>query len=242
MIAQRRNWFLFVLVLCATLLVSCASNSRKSANEETAAEPIVSTTPPFSTKEPDRYQAVRTTILTDSTGHSTTTKTLIARYGLLRREESENEFAQKLVVLDLENGRIVLLPTAKVYSDGNAPNLVADPEGEVDNSPERLLHQEPIATSYENLGPELVSGRNATKYRVVVNSSTSPNVSRSESLIWIDKSLGIPIKSQTQTNDGSQTLMEMSEISLEVDEKLFQMPAGYEKIAPDELRRRLGKN
>jgi len=104
------------------------------------------------------------------------------------------------------------------------------------------LHQQPIATSYEDLGPDLVSGRNATKYRVIVNSSTSPSVSRSESLIWIDKSLGMPIKSQTQTNDGSQTLMEMSDISLDVDKSLFQMPTDYEKIAPDELRRRLGKN
>jgi hypothetical protein len=33
--------------------------------------------------------------------------------------------------------------------------------------------------------------------------------------------------------------MELSAISTQVDKSLFQLPAGYQKIAPEELRRRI---
>jgi hypothetical protein len=52
----------------------------------------------------------------------------------------------------------------------------------------------------------------------------------------------MPIKSEAKGTEGSQTLMELSDISLDLDKTLFQIPAGYEKVAISELRQRLKRN
>jgi outer membrane lipoprotein-sorting protein len=157
----------------------------------------------------------------------------------MRREETN-----ELVFLDTDKGRFLLLPQAKIYAEVQ-PSAAASPvsgDQEQDTSAERLLHQEPMTTKYERLGEEVVSGRTATKYRVTVNISGAGNVSSSETLLWIDEQLGMPIKSEAKGNDGSQTVMELSEIELDVDKNLFQIPASYEKVAIGELRQQLRKN
>jgi outer membrane lipoprotein-sorting protein len=85
----------------------------------------------------------------------------------------------------------------------------------------------------------LIGGRKATKYHVVVNSSTAGNVTRSETLIWIDEALNMPIRSETKSSDGTRITTELADISLEIDKQLFQIPEGYEKIAFTEFRKRL---
>jgi hypothetical protein len=239
---SARTWAISLIagvVFGTTLLSSCSSKSRPATTEGTPTDQIVSSTPPFQTKEPAHYQAIRTITFTDSSGTSTVTKTAIARYDELRREETE-----KFVLLDSEQGRVVLLPDAKIYAEVNGSisgESGTEPQ-ELDSSPERLLHQEQIATTYQKLGTESTSGRNTTKYRVIVNTPSSGNVSSSETLIWIDETVGMPIKSETKANDGSRTLMEISNIGLDVDKGLFRIPAGYERVAAAELRRRLSKN
>ena len=87
----------------------------------------------------------------------------------------------------------------------------------LERSPEGLLHAETGNTSYQKLGKEAIAGRNTDKYRVVVNAPSAANVSVSETLIWIDEALKMPVKSETKSPDGTQVSMELSEISLEVD-------------------------
>ena len=84
-----------------------------------------------------------------------------------------------------------------------------------------------------------MSGRNTTKYRVAVNTATGSNVTPSDTLIWIDESLGMPVKSETTAGDGSHVTMELSNIVLEVDKNLFQIPGDYVKVNPTALRQRL---
>ena len=105
-------------------------------------------------------------------------------------------------------------------------------------SPESLLHADTGTTSYQNLGNEVIDGRRTSKYRVVVNSSNAQNVSLSETLIWIDEALKMPVRSETKSPDGTRVQMELSDLKLEVEAIIFQIPADYEKIAFSELRRR----
>jgi outer membrane lipoprotein-sorting protein len=238
-----RRFLPLLVVLGISLFSSCSSKFRP-ATDGTDKDQIISATPPFQTKEPQHYQAVRTINVTDSSGKSVVTKTVIARYEELRREMTENGSGQEIVLLDSDQGRLILFTQAKIYSEANSatPSGVNPDPQLVETSPDRLLHSEPGVTSYQKLGTESVSGREATKYRVVVNISAAGNVSRSETLIWVDESLGMPIKSETKGSDGSSTLMEISNIVLEVDKALFQIPQGYERVANAELRRRLSKN
>ena len=224
-------------MLALLLVGACKSQSEPAATDAAASETIVSSTPPFKTKEPDRYQATRTVTIVTADGKTLVTKTSIARDGDNRRNESET-LSKRVAYLDLPAGKFVLLLDEKVYADLAAET--ADPTGENEEiTPEHLLHDNAGTTSYQHLGKEVVAGRNSNKYRTIVNSSTSGNVSHSETLIWIDEALNIPIRSETTSADGTRITMELSNVSLDVDKSLFQLPNDYEKVAFSELRKRL---
>jgi len=131
----------------------------------------------------------------------------------------------------------VLLPAEKVYTDLTENSTITTDEEEA--SPDRLLHEDSERTSYQKLGSEIVGGRNANKYRIIVNSSTAANVSQSETVMWIDEALQMPVKSETKSADGTRVTMEVSEIKLDVDNDLFKVPEGYKKLTFSELRKRL---
>ncbi len=235
---RRRSSALLSLSLCLLMVAACRSASEPSANETPSTDTVVSTTPPFPTREPERYYATRTITIVTANGETVVTKTLIAKDGPSRREESEVA-SQRMVYLETPAGRFVILPEKKVYAAVSTEDEAAlDAETE-ESSPDRLLHLEPINTSYQVLGTEVLAGRNTRKYRVTVNNSPSGNVSQNETLIWVDETLSMPVKSETKSADGARTTMELSEIATNPDLALFQIPTGYEKIAFGELRKQL---
>ena len=59
-------------------------------------------------------------------------------------------------------------------------------------------------------------------------------------MIWIDESLGMPIRSESKS-EGRQSIMNLTNISLTVDGSLFQIPEGYKKVATTEITQRLAK-
>lgn len=213
---------------------SCRSQSESiTTSGSQSSDTVVSSTPPFQTKEPERYHAVRTTTVVSAAGETLVTKTSVARDVEMRRHESG-----KVVYLDVPEGKFVLLPAEKLYANLTDQSTInADKDEEI--SPEGLLHEDSESTSYQKLGAETIGGRNTTKYRVVVNSSPPSNVSQSETLMWIDEALQMPVRSETKSADGTRVTMELSEIKLEVDKDLFKVPKDYQKLTFSELRKRL---
>jgi outer membrane lipoprotein-sorting protein len=218
-------------------LTACKSQTDPAHTDNAPSETIVSSTPPFKTKEPERYRATRIVTITSPSGETIVTKTSIARDGDLRRHESETN-SKVIAYLDLPEGRFILLPDEKVYAVAEAG--VATIEGD-EITPDRLLHTDTESTSYQKLGSEVIGGRNSTKYRVVVNSSTAGNVPRSETLIWIDEALNMPIRSEMKSTHGSLVTAELTDISLDVDKRVFQVPDGYEKVTFTEFSKRITK-
>ena len=234
-----RRKTLLISFSIALITISCAQN-QKVATESNTNQTVVSSTPPFQTKEPERYQATRTITTVTATGETTVTKNLVARDGELRRDEIEM-MQQRVVLLYLPEGKFLFIPDEKVFVDltkttGAETSGIYD---ESESSPDRLLHTDPIATSYQQVATETVNGRTAQKYRVVVNSSAAANVSVNETLIWIDEALHMPIRSETTSGDGKRVTMELSDIKLDVDRTVFQIPEGYEKITILDLPKRL---
>jgi outer membrane lipoprotein-sorting protein len=233
----RRELIVVSLVL---LTISCRSQSNPTTNENSTTDTVVSSTPPFQTKEPDRYRAIRNVTVVTANGQTVTTRNLIARDGELRRAESQ-VVSKTIAYVELPEGKFVLLPDEKIYAevtpDTSLPTIDADDT--LERSPEGLLHAETGNTSYQSLGKEAIGGRNADKYRVLVNAPNAENVSVSETLIWIDDVLRMPIKSETKSSNGTRVSMELSDISLEVDHVLFQIPKDYQKLAFAEFRKRL---
>ncbi len=228
-----------VILLLSLLLLfaACRSQNEPSTTPIISPETVLSSTPPFQTKEPERYRATRIITIVTADGKTVVTKNSITRDGEMRRHESET-VSKRIVYLDLPDGRFVLLPNEKVYADvGIETNFSAGEDEEI--SPDRLLHGDATNTSYQKLGTELIGGRNTDKYRIAVNSSTPGSVSLSETLIWIDETLNMPVRSETTSSDGTKITMELSDVARDVERSVFKVPADYQKIAFRELRKRL---
>lgn len=224
----------FWLFVALVLTTSCAQPSAPQSPNTN--ETVISATPPFQTKEPERYRATRTIKSVTATGEVLETRNSIARDGEMRRDELEIE-GRRVVYIERPEGRIVLLPDEKQFADlGVADHIVNEANEYSDESlSERLLRTPTPASTYQRIGAETINGRNTQKYRVVVNTSANANVSVSETVIWVDDALQMPIKSETESRNGYHSTMELSEIALEVDQSLFRVPEGYKKITFEEL-------
>jgi outer membrane lipoprotein-sorting protein len=176
----------------------------------------------------------------NANGQTLTTKNLIARDGDLRRAESQVA-SKTIAYLEVPEGKFVLLASEKIYAEvtPDAELPASENDDALERSPEGLLHAEAGNTSYQMLGKEAIGTRNTDKYRVVVNAASAGNVSVNETLIWIDEALKMPIRSETKSSDGTRVLMELSDISLDVDNVLFQIPKDYQKVKFAEFRKRL---
>ena len=228
-----------LISLCSSLLLVVAScSSQNSAPPSAATETVVSSsTPPFQTKEPERYRATRTITSITADGKTTVTTTSIAKDGEMRRTESEVA-SRRLVFLSLPEGPFVLRPDEKIYANVSGESVLGTVE-DGDISPDKLLHGDDVKSSYQKLGTEVIGGRNTNKYRVVVNSSNAASVTPSETLIWIDEALGMAIRSETKSSDGTSITMELSEIALDVDKDVFEIPEDYQKLPFSVLLERL---
>ncbi|HET8780838.1 MAG TPA: hypothetical protein VFM63_00360 [Pyrinomonadaceae bacterium] len=228
-----------MLLVCVLAIASCRTASETTSNQNSASDTVVSITPPFQTKEPEHYSATRTITTSGPNGEKYVFSTLIGRDGPTRRDESASE-QTRIVYLDSPESRLILWPERKLYAviDGYYAGPPEEDEPE-DNSPDSLLHADPVGTMFQRLGVENIAGRSAVKFRVVVNSPVKEYVKPSESLIWIDSELNIPIKTEMRSPDGVVIVNELSDITLQPDKQLFQIPAAYEKIDFDVLQKQL---
>lgn len=218
-----------------------ASNANSSATADGA-----SSTPPFPTKEPERYQAKMVT--SGSLGGQTASipglsaltnqQVSVSRDGDKRRVDTEMLPGVKIVYLQLASGRYVLYPAKKIYAeikmDGSDNPLNSATGVPSDFSPGKLINEAPAGAKYEKLGTEDVNGRMTTKYRVTTSGSDTTTAA-TETIIWADESLGMPIKVESTSKDGAKFTMEMRDIKLEVDAGLFELPKDYQKVEQSEL-------
>jgi hypothetical protein len=245
-----------VHVFLLTLLLATASckksevggNQNAAGGNASDATGGTSSTPPFATKEPERYQATRVT--TSSEGVETTmsgtagSRTFIARDGERRREDYESAAGEKVSYLQLPEGIYVLLPAKKLYAElkPDAGGLGNDRVESVppDFSPDKLLNETRPESRYEKLGAENLEGRATTKYRVTVGGKTgAAKELTTESLVWVDESLGMPVKTETTSTSksGSWTTvtMELRDIKEAIDAGIFELPPDYKKVEAREL-------
>ena len=245
---------LFFALSCGFVSQACrGSQLRENSTSESASpEIITSTKPPYSTKEPERYQAIRLLTIGASSSNSTTvspdklSKVLIARDGAKRREEYISPANEHIIYLEIPAGRFVLVPASKLYSDLGATENeggVIDPFDEsAVVSTDELLNETHDAAKYQTLGTEIMGGRTTTKYRVTKASSETN--ARGETLIWVDESLGMPVRSETTYGvEGSlRATMELKDVRLEVDQHLFEIPGDYKKVRASLVHERIRRN
>jgi ribosomal protein S10 len=226
---------LLAIVFIAFLFLGC---SRQAAppTDSSSAKPLLTSSPPFSTREPERYQGTRITTIEHSgpDPYRTTKTTIIARNGINRREEYETISGVRLIYLENAAGRFVLLPSAKLYANLDEPqadNGLPPSDGITAGVADALLNQANNEASYEKLGAEELNGRKVAKYRVTGGGSTA---APSTTLIWIDEVLGMAVRSESSSGASGDTfkvITELRNIELEADRKLFELPKDYKQVS-----------
>jgi len=227
----------FTLSIAIILIFTGCSRVQNEPEISSPANEVFSSTPPFKTIEPDRYQAFRVVTVTTPAGTSQISRTLIAKDGSLRREEVLEP--APLVYLFLPQGSFVLVPGARIYSDVRPVTEPSSATPSLDESPEPMLHEGGSETLYRPLGQEDINGKRLQKYQVVVNSTAVGNVSNRGTFVWFDEELGMPVRTEMRSGDSIRTVIELVEIRREVDGQLFQIPENYRKVTSEEVHQAL---
>lgn len=184
---------------------------------------------PFSTKEPDIYQ-VEIVLTNYASGEKSERKTFAARRG----EKSRFDYESKISFLQLSANEKFLIHTGKkIYGESQIVNGFP---AAADESLQSFLSSkwltEKADARFERLGAE----NNLTKYRVVLAESQA-----SEALIYVDENFKIPVRQEFYSNVGERRnlvfSMELRNLRLEADEKLFDLPKDFKKVSTEEFQK-----
>ncbi|MGH9968357.1 MAG: hypothetical protein ACREBG_11095 [Pyrinomonadaceae bacterium] len=246
---------LLALLVCAVGSTPACRHSQvtEDSNSPANASRVTSSTPPFATREPDRYQAVRIITRSESSsnaadvsGAARTSKVSIARDGEKRREEYFAGASEQVVYLEGPAGRFILLPGSGLYADLTIASDETALDDRSDESPglsaDQLLNEAPVSANYERLGAEMLSGRSTIKYRVTADRQNVDPAVKTETYIWIDDGLSMPVRSEMISISGERSTkvtMELKDIRLETDDQLFAVPTNYKKVDIRLIRGRL---
>ncbi|MDX6710145.1 MAG: hypothetical protein QOH96_1161 [Blastocatellia bacterium] len=247
----RVGWIASVIaVLC---LVSGCRRSEVNANsEDTNSAPFsrdAISSPPYSTKEPKTYQA-RYISSTEFGGESDPLAKVIqsikkerfvVRDGGQRRLDFEMKPGVGISYLQILQGKFALLPSKKLYAVIDANATTETSESDSGSSPQGIADVAPGASKYEKLGFERLNGRETTKYRVTPARAGQQSGARSsETLIWVDEEVGMPVKWQIISQDGSGTQStfteEMLDFKTAVDADKFKIPGDFQMVSYANLK------
>jgi outer membrane lipoprotein-sorting protein len=245
-------------LLASVLLVLNVACKTGSVGNNTGANPanvnsgeaVVETyaTPPFQTREPERYQA-QMLLKFSLDEHLESASTFISRDGDKRREDYEMPTRMKVSDLEIPAGHFLLLHDRKLYAlvTPEASALLQGPPTIIpeDFAPDLLINESRTEARYQKLGVEELNGRRVTKYRVEVASAAgAERQTQIEQLIWIDEQLGMPVRSETTSTGASSRqmkyTMEMLDIKEEADQSVFALPQDYKRVPMKEILAQMG--
>jgi len=186
---------------------------------------------PFSSKEPDVYQTE--IVLTNyAGGKKSERKSFTARNGAKLRSDYENKIS---FLQPNENEKFLINHGKKIYAECQANSGATSETGDQikDFLTTEWLNEKRGAV-FENLGAE----NGLTKYRVRLKDMPKD---ASETLIYIDENLKIPVKQEFYTINGEQKIlvfsMELRNLKLQTDDKLFELPKDYRKVSSNEFQK-----
>jgi hypothetical protein len=149
-----------------------------------------------------------------------------------------------LIYLEQGDKHIVIAPGRKQYAE-----LTPEATGfqlQKLMTPGQLVSYLEKLKGVERVGEETINGRLADKYRyaTTTNTSTSAGEVKSEAFVYVDKETGLPLRAELFTEasgsvqgvKGVKIVAEMRDISTSVDDSLFQVPAGLNKVPPEQVR------
>lgn len=249
-----RTMLAMIFALLSLMTSAACKQSGVESNTNSSSSPVAASdaasTPPFSTREPERYQWTSVTVINlgeqatpaGAQGETTTSQVFVARDGDLRREDYELTQGMKISFLQLPTGRYRLLHSRKVYAELGAEESAvgATPPAQAQDAPPDFspdkLNASRTRARYRKLGAEEVNGRMTTKYSVtLLDEAGGAEDHGSESFIWFDESLGVPVRTQANSSTGARMTVELRDIKLDVDASIFALPPDYKRVDSKEI-------
>jgi hypothetical protein len=250
----------FALTLClacqstttTTNTNSTATNTNTIANTNTTSTTTTTTTGTApDTREPDKYRATINLKL-EATGQQQNISTPpmaaeFARDGANRRL-SFTIPGEEIIYLDQQDKRIVILPKRRQYAELTPQSTGFEVPSVM--TPGQIVNQLKASNSYQLVGDDQWAGRPVTKYRYASTTQTNTNAGevKTEAFLYIDKDTGLPIRSETlsqstsgnvQGYTGLKLIQEITNIQKEVDPKLFEVPADFKKVDPEQIKQQV---
>jgi len=221
------------------------TNTATNANANMSPESTVV----IAAREPDQYRATLVFSAETEGGQKTvgipTLSVDVARSGADRRVAFKLPDGSDLIYLEQGDKHIVLAPGRKQYAE-----LTPEATGfqlQKLMTPGQLVAYLEKLRGVERVGDETINGRTADKYRYAntTNTSTSAGQLNTEAFVYVDKETGLPLRSELYTEasgnvqgvKGAKIVAEMRDITTTtVDPTLFQVPAGLNKVPPEQVR------
>jgi hypothetical protein len=240
MLRPYTTHYFFSLLLAAVSLNSACSLWSGSApatiDPPAPASQHTAVALPFSTKEPQTYQAE---MIVSFPGDAAVTEQryFTARDGERRRTDRELPGKETLSVLELTGGKQLILQQQKKCSPAEDAALpTRQGEAFTDFMTNEWL-SERIPASYQEQGAEDVNGKSLKKYSVKFEKGGS------QATVWIDEALGIPVKTEIyDLKDGqisNKVTTEFRNLKLSIDSNVFEKPPGCQNITAKEMKKLL---
>lgn len=230
-----------------TNLAANANTSPANANANISPEATLT----IAAREPEKYRAVLVFSAETEGGQKTigipSLSAEVARNGADRRVSFKLPDGSDLIYLEQGDKHIVIMPGRKQYAE-----LTPEATGV---QLQKLMTAGQIVSILKNqkgverVGDDTMNGRTADKYRyaTTTNTSTSAGEVKSEAFVYVDKETGLPLRAELSTEasgsvqgvKGAKIVAEMRDISTNVADSLFQVPAGLNKVPPEQVRQQI---
>lgn len=250
-----------VLILSLALVIvssACARgpavntnvNTNVNVNANATAVNINSASAPstIAAREPESYKATIVFSAETEGGDKTigipTLSAEVARNGADRRLAFKLPDGSDLIYLEHAGVQYGIAPGRKQYAE-----LTPEATGFQLHklmTPGQLVAYLDRLRGIELVGDESVNGRTAVKYRYARTGQTNTSAGevRTESFVYVDKETGLPLRAElfseasgnVQGVKGAKVVAEMRDITTNVDPKLFEVPAGLNKVPEAQVR------
>jgi hypothetical protein len=227
-----------------TNLTTNANTSPANANANLSPAPASG----IATREPQKYRATLVLSAETEGGQKTigipTLSAEVARNGDDRRVSFKLPDGSDLIYLEQGGKHIVIAPARKQYAE-----LTPEATGfqlQKLLTPGQIVSYIEKLKGVERVGDDTMNGRPADKYRyaTTANTSTSAGQVNTEAFVYVDKETGLPLRAELYTEasgsvqgvKGAKVVAEMRDISTAIDDSLFQVPAGLNKVPPEQVR------
>jgi hypothetical protein len=221
-----------------------ANTSPANANANLSPQPA----PVSAAREPERYRAVLVVSAETEGGQKTigipSLSAEIARNGADRRVAFKLPDGSDLIYLEQGDKHIAIMPGRKQYAE-LTPEATGIQLQKLMTAGQIVSYLEKLK-GVERVGDDTMNGRPADKYRYATstNTSTSAGQVNTEAFFYVDKETGLPLRvdlsseatGSVQGVKGAKIVAEMRDNSTNVDDSLFQVPAGLNKVPPEQVR------